>query len=78
MQVRYDPATHMVTITGQRMSEKLGNEKSSVTFQRAFSLPADVDMDKPMAARTADGVLTLELPRAPLKPTPKPLDIPID
>ena len=58
-----------LTVRGTRKFEQ-GTEKQQVllgraygTFSRAFTLPENVDEDK-LTARLANGVLTIELPKA--------------
>jgi HSP20 family protein len=68
-----------LTVRGTRKFEQ-GSEKQQVllgraygTFSRAFTLPEAVDEDK-LTARLADGVLTIELPKAQKA---KPRKVPI-
>lgn len=51
--------------------EKKGEEEVSYTFERTFTLPEDVDLEK-LGAAFEDGVLTVTLPKEEAK---KPLKI---
>ena len=61
---------NMLTLTGERKSEKNTQskgrhliERSYGRFSRSFKLPQDVDTEK-VQAHSKDGVFTLQLPKA--------------
>jgi HSP20 family protein len=65
-QIRYENRT--LTISGERRQEELEGvryhrrESFSGRFQRSFSLPLDIDIDK-ITAELKEGVLTVFLPK---------------
>jgi HSP20 family protein len=69
-----------LTIKGEKLQEREEkgenrylSERSYGEFQRAFSLPADVDREK-IEAAFANGVLTVTLPKT-AKATPKKIEV---
>ena len=67
--VKIDLKDRLLTLSGERTYENEVNEenyyrreRSYGKFQRAFTLPADVDSDK-IKAEFKDGVLQIEIPK---------------
>ncbi len=76
--VKIELNDNTLTISGERKSEKKAGDERNVkyvekyygTFTRSFTLPTTVDTEK-IEARYEDGVLSLEIPKAPLARTRK-------
>ena len=67
--IRIDVKDRLLTLKGERSTEKEVKEESFYrrerafgSFQRVFTLPVDVDPDK-IAATYADGLLKIEIPK---------------
>jgi HSP20 family protein len=78
--ISIDVKDRLLTLRGERSTEKevkeesyYRRERSYGSFQRAFSLPVDVDADK-IEATYADGLLKIEIPK-PEKQKPKQITV---
>ena len=80
--INIDVKDNVLTISGERKIEEERKEDDfyrveSVygTFERSFTLPEDVDVDK-IEAEAKDGVLTVKIPKAQsVEKTPKKIEI---
>ncbi len=78
--IRIDLKDRVLTLSGERSYDNevkeenyYRRERSYGKFQRAFTLPADVDSDK-ITAEFKEGVLQVEVPK-PEEPKPKQVTI---
>ncbi|WP_456457534.1 Hsp20/alpha crystallin family protein [Nitratifractor sp.] len=80
--ITIDVKDNVLTISGERKIEEERKEDDFYrvesiygTFERSFTLPEDVDVDK-IEAEAKDGVLTVKIPKAQsVEKTPKKIEI---